>query len=104
MNPALITTFARNADATLQGLGGPLTRTRVGAPDLTLRGILRTELAPVGEFGERMEQRHTLTVAASADLKIGDTVFTAVPAATWLVAQAQSNNGFIAVYALRTPG
>lgn len=96
---------ARVAPAILRtALSTALTRTRVGAPDLTLRGILRTELAPVGEFGERMEQRHTLTVAASADLKIGDTVFTAVPAATWLVAQAQSNNGFIAVYALRMPG
>ena len=35
--------------------------------------MLQTELAPVGEYGERMEQRMTLELAKSHVAAIGDT-------------------------------
>lgn len=101
MNPALIATFASAADSALLSLGGPLTRQRVSVAALAFRGVIRSETQSVGEFGERMEQRPTLTVAAATDVKVGDTVVVSAPAATYAVAQLESNNGFIAVYALR---
>jgi hypothetical protein len=101
MNPALIATFTAAADSALLALGGPLTRQRVSVAALTFQGVIRGEAQPVGEYGERMEQRHTLTVAAIADVKIGDSVIATDPAATYIVAQPVSNNGYIAVYALR---
>ncbi len=101
MNPALIATFASAADSALLSLGAALTRQRVSVAALTFQGVIRSEAQPVGEYGERMEQRWTLTIAASADVRIGDTVTRADPAGVFTLTQPLSNNGYIAVYALR---
>lgn len=101
MNPALIATFSSAAEATMLTLGGPLTRERLAATAITVRGIIQTAAVPVGDYGERMEQHWTLTIAASADVRIGDTVTRADPAGVFTLVQPLSNNGYIAVYALR---
>lgn len=101
MNPALIATFTAAADSALLTLGGLLTRNRTGHAAITVRGIVRTEAVPVGNYGERMEARHTLTIADSADVTVGDTVIDTDPPGTYTVVQPLSNNGYIAVFALR---
>lgn len=66
-----------------------------------MSGFIQTAAVAVGDYGERMEQRWTLTIAAAADVRIGDTVTRADPAGTFTLTQPLSNNGYIAVYALR---
>lgn len=96
MNP-----LSRIAPALDAALFGDLTRQRAGVAEATVRGFIQTAVAAVGDYGERMEQRWTLTVAASADVRIGDTVTRADPAGVFTLVQLDSNNGYIAVYALR---
>lgn len=96
MNP-----LSRIAPALDAALFGDLTRQRAGSAEATVRGLVQSAVAPVGDYGERMEQRWTLTIAASADVRIGDTITRADPAGVFRLAQLDSNNGYIAVFALR---
>jgi len=54
--------------------GIPVTHTNADGDEVTITAMLDTEVAPVGEYGERMEARWTAEVAKSASAQVGDTL------------------------------
>lgn len=99
MNPALVATFASAADSALLALGGPLTLTRAAGGTLAVRGVVRKDAAPVGDFGERMESRYTLQVAASSAAVVGD-AFAVAGGAVWRAVQLLADNGVMLTFAV----
>ena len=65
--------------------------------------MLTTELAPVGEYGERMESRSTLEVPVSYGAVVGDT-FTVTDGDTdtvWQAVQLLRDDGLLRTFAVR---
>lgn len=100
MNPALSATFAQAARELLLAFG----RAALHRPDglgagTAIQAVLTEQSEPVGEYGERMESRHALTVATADGVAVGDTV--TMDEVTWTVGQLKSNDGFVSAFAVR---
>jgi len=80
------------------------------AGEVNVTAMVDTTLTAVGEFGERMEHRTTITVAKSVNPAVGDT-FTYEGTitdedpypddVTWLVVQILSDDGYTVTCAVR---
>ena len=91
--------------------GVPATHTNADGDEVTITAILETELAPVGEYGERMEPRWTAEVAKSAGVQVGDTLAHAGTATdddpypddvVWTTTQVISDDGYTVKFAVRS--
>lgn len=98
--PALLQTFGRAA-----------THTSNDGDEAALTVIFETGLAPVGEYGERMEPRWTAEVAKSAGVQVGDTLAHAGTATdddpypddvVWTTTQVISDDGYTVKFAVRS--
>ena len=58
--------------------GIPATHTNAEDDEVPVTVMLGRELSPVGEYGERMEMRETLEIAASSGAVVGQTFAVAV--------------------------
>lgn len=98
MNPTLVATFTEVSAVLLDTFGAPATLTHVLTSTPT-RAILELAMAPVGEYGERMETRHTMTLLRTSGAAVGDTV--TLSATTWHLAQLLDDDGFTLKFAVR---
>ena len=83
-------------DGTLSGLS--LKAVAAGATTSGITVMLQTELAAVGEYGERMEERMTLELAKSHGAAVGD-VFT-VDGTDWQTTQLLADDGYLQRFAV----
>jgi len=105
------------AESTIPALetvfGIPATHTNADGDETALTVMLQMELAPTGDFGERMEERKTLELAKSHGAAIGDT-FSIENAATdddplpdptvWRATQLMADDGYLQKFAvIETP-
>ena len=90
--------------------GDPMTHTNDEGDEVTVTGILETSYGPVGEFGERMEARTTISVAKSAAVAVGDTLHYAGEVTdddpypddvVWTTAQIMEDDGYLVRFAVR---
>ncbi len=90
--------------------GDPMTHTNDEGDEATVIGMLETSYGPVGEFGERMEPRTTITVAKSAAVAVGDTLHYAGEVTdddpypddvVWTTAQIIEDDGYLVRFAVR---
>lgn len=98
MNPELVATFTDASAVALDTFGAPATLTHalVSTP---VRAILESTVAPVGDYGERMESRNTITLLRASGAVVGDTV--TLSATTWHLAQLIDDDGFTLKFAVR---
>jgi len=98
MNAELVATFTDVAAGLLVTFGAPatLTHTLVATP---IQAVLESAVAPVGEYGERMESRHTITVLRTSGAVVGDTI--TLNSAVWHLAQLLDDDGFTLKFAVR---
>lgn len=110
MNADLVATFTTVSADLATAFGAPMTRQRTLPSDpptldeVACQGILEAALVPVGEFGERMEPQHTITVLASLDAQIGDAFVQDGVAgiAPWRAVQVVADDGYFRVFAVRS--
>jgi len=90
--------------------GDPMTHTNDEGDEVTVTGILETSYAPVGDFGERLEPRTTISVAKSAAVVVGDTLSYAGTVTdddpypddvVWTMAQIIEDDGYLVRFAVR---
>lgn len=62
MNLGIATTFTAVATDLIAAFGREVTHTNAAGDEAQILVIIESALSPVGEFGERMEQRTTATV------------------------------------------
>ena len=98
MNASLVATFTDVAAGLLVTFGAPATLTH-GVTTTPIQAVLESALAAVGEYGELMESRHTLTVLRTSGAVIGDTV--TLNAVAWHLAQLIEDDGFVQKFAAR---
>lgn len=98
MNAELVATFTEVSAGLLDTFGAPATLTHAltSTPILV---ILESAAAPVGEYGERMESRYTMTLLRTSGAVVGDTV--TLGATTWHLAQLLDDDGFTLKFAVR---
>lgn len=109
MNPELVSLFTDVAASLATALGAPMIRQRTlpGDPpvvtEVACQGILESDLAAMGEFGERLEHQHTITVLKTVDAKIGDAFVQdgATGSASWLAVQVVADDGYAVKFAVR---
>ena len=99
MNASLVATFTDVAAGLLVTFGAPATLTH-GVTTTPIQAVLESALAAIGEYGELMESRHTLTVLRTSGAVIGDTV--TLNAVAWHLAQLIEDDGFIQKFSVRT--
>lgn len=106
-------------DAVMRASGIPALETAFGVPmthindegdEVAVTGILETAMVPVGDFGERMEPRTTITVAKSAAVAVGDTLSYAGEVTdedplpddvVWTMAQIIEDDSYLVRFAVR---
>jgi hypothetical protein len=80
------------------------THTNADGDEIAVTVMMQMELAPTGEFGERMEERMTLELAKSHGATIGDTFSIANDATTddpnpdptiWQITQLLTDDGYL---------
>ncbi len=98
MNAALVATFTDVAESLLDTFGAPATLTH-GVTTTPIQAVLESALAAIGEYGELMESRHTLTVLRTSGAVVGDTV--TLNSAVWRLAQLIEDDGFVQKFAAR---
>ena len=98
MNPALIATFTAVSADLLTVMGAEATLAHAGET-VPIRAILDTVVVPVGDYGERMEARNTLTVVRASGATVGDTVI--LNGTGWSLAQLTDDDGFVLKFAVR---
>jgi len=90
--------------------GIPVLHTNADGDEVTITAMLDTEVAPVGEYGERMESRWTAEVAKSAGVQVGDTLTHAGETTeddpypddvVWTLAQVIADDGYTVRFAVR---
>lgn len=110
MNLDLVTTFTAVAADLMATFGREVTHTDVDGDEVQIQAVIESALSPVGEYGERMEQRTTVTVAKSAGVTVGDTLRYAGTATDddpypddviWSMTQVLSDDGFVQQFAVR---
>lgn len=91
--------------------GIPVVHMNTVNDEVTITAMMETELAPVGEFGERMEPRWTAEVAKSAGVQVGDTLTVAGTVTeddpypddvVWTTTQVISDDGYTVKFAVRS--
>jgi len=98
MNAELVATFTDVAAGLLVTFGAPATLTHA-ATTAPIQALLESAVAPVGEYGELMESRHTITVLRTSGAAVGDTV--TLNSAVWHLAQLLDDDGFTLKFAAR---
>ncbi len=98
MNASLVATFTDVAAGLLVTFGAPATLTH-GVTTTPIQAVLESALAAIGEYGELMESRHTLTVLRTSGAVVGDTV--TLNSAVWRLAQLIEDDGFVQKFAAR---
>lgn len=98
MNAELVATFTDVAAGLLVTFGAPATLTHA-ATTAPIQALLESAVAPVGEYGERMESRHTITVLRTSGAVVGDTV--TLNGTVWHLAQLLDDDGFTVKFAAR---
>lgn len=110
MNVTLAAEFTALSADLMTEFGRAVTHTNSDGDEATIQAVLRSEYAPVGEYGERMEQRMVATVAKSTAVVVGDTLSYAGTVTdddpypddvVWSLAQLLSDNGYILTFAVR---
>ncbi|MFZ4792292.1 MAG: hypothetical protein ACOYMW_15620 [Candidatus Competibacteraceae bacterium] len=98
MNPELVATFTEVSAGLLSTFGAPALRTHalVSTP---VQAVLDSAVAPVGDYGERMESRSTIMVLRASGAALGDTV--TLNGTVWHLAQLLDDDGFILKFAVR---
>jgi hypothetical protein len=90
--------------------GDDMTHTNSEGDEATVVGMLETNYGPVGEFGERMEPRTTITVAKSDGVAVGDTLHYAGTVTdddpypddvVWTMTQIIEDDGYLVRFAAR---
>lgn len=106
MNLDLVATFRQVATDLLIQFGRPVLHTNADSDEATIQAVIEQEVAPVGEYGERMESRMIATLNKASSATVGDTI--TVPAdlsaddpAVWKLSQLIDDDGFLQKYALR---
>ena len=97
--------------ALLRILGIPAVHTTADLDDVAVTIILKTEAAPVGEYGERMEPRTTVQIPSASGAVVGDS-FTVAGDPTeddpepddvvWTAVQLLSDDGYLRRFAVRS--
>jgi len=98
MNAELVATFTNVAESLLDTFGAPATLTH-GVTTTPIQAVLESALAPVGEYGELMESRHTITVLRTSGAVVGDTI--TLNSAAWHLAQLLDDDGYTLKFAVR---
>lgn len=113
MPASLFATIMRESGIpALQAVFGiPVVHMNTVNDEVTITAMMETELAPVGEFGERMEPRWTAEVAKSAGVQVGDTLTVAGTVTeddpypddvVWTTTQVISDDGYTVKFAVRS--
>lgn len=98
MNPDLVATFTTVAADLLNTFGAPATLTHAETTTPVM-AVLESAVAPVGDYGERMESRYTITMLRTSGAVIGDTV--TLNGTAWHLAQLLDDDGFTVKFAVR---
>ena len=91
--------------AFLSMMGDDAVLTHAGE-DVACKAIFESGLTAVGDYGERMENRHTAQLANSLGAVIGDTLTLPAPDpmdddVVWRLTQTLANDGFMTRFAIR---
>lgn len=98
MNAELVATFTEVSAGLLDTFGAPATLTHA-LTSTPILAVLESTVAPVGDYGERLESRHTLTLLRTSGATVGDSV--TLGATTWHLAQLLDDDGFTLKFAVR---
>ena len=110
MNTLLAAEFVSLAADLMTEFGREATHTNSDGDEAAVLAVVRSEHAPVGDFGERMEPRTTISVAKSAAVAVGDTLHYAGAVTdedplpddvVWTMAQIIEDDGYLVRFAVR---
>ena len=98
MNSELVATFTEVSAGLLNTFGAPVLITHDLA-SIGAQAILESGVTPVGDYGERMESRYTMTLLRTSGAALGDTV--TLNGTVWHLAQLLDDDGFTLKFAVR---